>query len=358
MVSSMKVTSIWQGFRLPGLALFTLMLNACVAGDIEEVKETEQPEFIAELSDFEGYENWESIDYTVGVTNRFLTDGIHSSGNNDFVRRVIANDVALKSDGESYDNGSILIKETFTYANDDLNKEFAIPGGLLAMVKRGGDYSPNGGGWEWFNLAADLSQFNARGIDVRMGTCLSCHALAQLDEEGVVTGGNDFVFAHSSEVIADNDTFAGYRTWDVIDVVTEVSDLLAGRAHGAAVDGSTRTVFKKQLFANPDTLEEGYPIGTVLVKEIADADDNITGVVAMVKRGADFAVGGGDWEWFILEAETGAIVDDEDGQPRRGAMLNDGGCVGCHTAATSAGVGIDFVFQHADDPFNKASDEG
>ena len=310
-------------------------------------------EVIAQLSDFTNYRNWQTIDYTVGITNPFLTDGIHSSDNDDFVRRVYANDTALNSTGDEYANGSIIVKETFTYANDNMQFEFAEAGGLLAMVKRGGDYSPDGGGWEWFNIRGDLSDFNARGIDVRMGTCLSCHSAAEFDEEGHITGGNDFVFAHSSEVIADDSTFAGYRNWNLIDTLTTRPESLGDRAHGAAVEESTRLVYKKQLYANPDTTDQGYPIGTALVKEAFDADGNIIDVTAMLKRGGDFSPMLGDWEWFLLEPEVGSILRDDAGEERRGALLNNGGCVGCHTNATpEQNAGIDFVFKHDGDPFN------
>ena len=310
-------------------------------------------EFIAELTDFLPYKTWSSVDYAIGVANQFLTDGIHSSDDNNFVRRVYANDIALNSTGDGFANGSILIKETFTYQNANNEQQFAEAGGLLAMVKRGGGFSPNGGDWEWFNLQTDLSDINARGTEVRMGTCLSCHAAAELDEEGHLIGGKDFVFSHSAEVVATDETFAGYRDWDVIDVLDSRADLLGERAHGVAQENSTRTVYKKQLYANPDTEAQGYPIGTVLVKEARDQNGDTIDVTAMVKRGGGFSPLFGDWEWFLLEPGTGAILVDESGEQRRGAQLNNGGCVGCHTDANvEDGTGIDFVFRHENDPFN------
>ena len=314
-------------------------------------------EFIAELTDFIGYRTWSSVDYTLGVTNQFLTDGIHSSADNAFARRVYANDIALNSEGDNFAVGSILVKETFTYQNDNNEQEFAEAGGLLAMVKRGGGFSPGGGDWEWFNLRADLSDINARGIDVRMGTCLSCHSAAELDEEGNLIGGKDFVFAHSSEAVATDETFSGYRDWDVIDVLDSRPDLLGERAHGVAQANSTRTVYKKQLYANPDSEAQGYPIGTVLVKEARDQNGDTIDVTAMVKRGAGFSPLFGDWEWFLLEPGSGQIAVDESGAQRRGAQLNNGGCVGCHSDANVMdGTGIDFVFRHEDDPFNNNSE--
>ena len=42
----------------------------------------------------------------------------------------------------------------------------AATGGLLGMVKRGGDFNPDNGGWEWFMLANDLSGIAAQGADL------------------------------------------------------------------------------------------------------------------------------------------------------------------------------------------------
>ncbi|WP_096087442.1 cytochrome P460 family protein [Agaribacterium haliotis] len=312
-----------------------------------------EAEVIIDISALANYRNWQTVDYSIGVSSGFLTDGIHSSGSDEFVRRVYANDIALNSSGDEFANGSILVKETFSYANDGKSIEFAEAGGLLAMVKRGGTYSPDGGGWEWFNVKPDLSGFNARGIDVRQGTCLSCHSAAELDDAGEAIGGHDYVFAHSSEVIADDTSFANYRDWHLIDTLTSRPELLGDKAHGAGVDASRRLVYKKQLYANPDSTAQGYPIGTAIVKEAYDSDGNIIDVTAMLKRGGGFSPMFGDWEWFLLEAQSGKILVDEAGAPRRGAMLNNGGCVGCHAGAKAQdNTGIDFVFKHAGDPFN------
>lgn len=317
-------------------------------------------EVIASLEDFANYRNWQIVDYTVGVTNVALTEGIHSSGSDDFARRVYANPIALNSEGDTFDNGSILIKEVFSYAGEGNNFEFAEMGGLLAMVKRGNGFSPSGGDWEWFNLQPDLSMINARGIDVRNGTCLGCHTAADgLEETGNYIGSQDFVFAHSSEVEADNTTFAGYRDWNVIDTIDGAGAFadVIGEAHGAQADGIRRVVYKKQLNANPDTLAQGYPIGTALVKEVINADDEVIEVVAMLKRGGDFSPETGNWEWFVLQAGSGEFVLDDSGSALRGALLMNGACVGCHSAANPAGnsnadAGTDFVFRHDGDPFN------
>ncbi len=54
----------------------------------------------------------------------------------------------------------------------------------------------------------------------------------------------------------------------------------------------------------------------------------------MAKRGNNFNSTGGDWEWFILNAD-GSIATDNDGNPLRGANLMNGGCVSCHGQAAS-----------------------
>jgi hypothetical protein len=49
------------------------------------------------------------------------------------------------------------------------------------MVKRGNDFNPNGGDWEWFMLnsdgtiAVDGNGNKMRGADLMGGMCLMCH---------------------------------------------------------------------------------------------------------------------------------------------------------------------------------------
>ena len=62
-------------------------------------------------------------------------------------------------------------------------------------------------------------------------------------------------------------------------------------------------------------------------------------ITAPAKRGNDFSPSGGDWEWFILNAD-GSIAVGGDGNKLRGANLMGGMCISCHTQASNK----DYVF--------------
>jgi cytochrome c peroxidase len=56
----------------------------------------------------------------------------------------------------------------------------------------------------------------------------------------------------------------------------------------------------------------------------------------MVKRGNDFNPDGGDWEWFMLNAD-GSIASEPAvrNAKMRGANLMNGMCVSCHSAGST-----------------------
>ncbi len=314
------------------------------AGAPEPSEVDPNAEYVAELSDFTNYRNWSSIDYSMGATNISLGSA-HKGDDDNFSRRVYINNIGMQKEGNEYPNGTILVKETTTLMNGQ--KEFAAMAGLTAMVKRGAGFNSSGGGWEWFDLAADISSIQGRGIDLMDGMCGNCHQQAELQ-----VGGGDYVFPHPSELIAESSEFADYTQWSLIDVRSDVNALLDGMAHGATLEGSTRRVYKKQLYANPDTVSQGYPVGTTIIKEITH-EDSVVELTAMIKRGGEFNPDNKSWEWFMVDPNTLGIMLDENNEPARGANLMNGMCNGCHFAAnTESGNGIDYVFKHGGDPFN------
>ncbi|WP_281557635.1 cytochrome P460 family protein [Thalassomonas sp. RHCl1] len=302
-------------------------------------------EFVAELSDFSAYGSWSAIDYSIGATNNAL-GGAHQAQDDNYSRRVYANALALTAT-DSYPNGSIFVKEVTSWQNGE--REFSAAGGLLAMVKRGGEFNPGNSGWEWFELNPDVSEIVGRGGNLMDDGCNTCHSLANSQ-----SGGRDYVFEHPSEYQADNSDFADFRSWSEIEERSDQNPLLGGMAHGGDNPDSTRRIFKKQLYANPDSMEQGYPIGTILVKEV-EQEGVIVEITAMVKRGGDFSPDHQDWEWFMLDPDSLEIMLDDNGDETRGANLMDGMCASCHSQANpDSGYGKDYVFHHENDPFNFA----
>ena len=248
--------------------------------------------FQATIADFVGYTNWQTVDYAIGNSSPGGLKGAHQGNNDAFTRKTFMNAKAVNSQG-TFEEGSIIIKETFTYTMgaNDLEKTLAPQGGLLAMVKRGSNFNPEHNGWEWFMLEGDLKSVINQGADLNGGACNACHSQA------TTLGGMDYSFPKPTEFVATPALFADYTSWDMIEF-DEKPAVLGGGAH---IDGAkNRRIFQKQVYANPtdadtDTKKWGYPIGTVLVKDIS-TDAGIAQIVAMVKRGGSWDPANDNWE--------------------------------------------------------------
>jgi hypothetical protein len=132
--------------------------------------------------------------------------------------------------------------------------------------------------------------------------------------------------------------FADFRQWERF----ELSDLRA--------QGLTHTAGKRRLYLNarPAAGSAGFPVGTMIVKELLAGAAGHK-LFAMVKRGGGYnAAGAPGWEWFELrEPEDGPVtigwrgLDVAAGERYGGGDEGDplGGCNGCHGLA----VNNDFV---------------
>jgi len=309
------------------LSLATLpLLNGCSDDD-----DNGDPGFQARLSDFTGYSSWEQIDHTISDVPGLAS--AHSGTDDAYTRVIYASAGADPVDGR-FPEGTRFVKETYRWNADTGAKEFAAEGGLLAMVKRGGDFNPDHNGWEWFMLAPDLSAIAAQGDNLMNGMCNGCHSAA------TGLGGLDYTFEHPAEVVADAADFSGYNGWSLLEE-TSADHPFINPAHQSEAGNATRRVYRKQLLANPAL--GGYPGGTLMVKEVR-VDGAVVEITAMAKRGGAFNTANRGWEWFMLDPGTGAIMD-------RGANLMNGMCNGCHANATGT-FGKDLVFAHPGDPFN------
>lgn len=315
-----------------------LTLAGCGGGNddgfVASVKDVDG--FFASVKDVAGYKTWEVADYTIGKSNPALGTA-HMASDNAFSRRIFRGPSAKIAGGE-YPDGSIIVKETFTWENGA--KKFPAEGGIFAMVKRGKTFNPNGGGWEWLELSPDGSTIVARGgEDMMIGMCNGCHALAAKQP-----GGGDSVFPHRSEFAAVAADFTNYSKWDKIQE-TSVANALLGGAHNGSDPKAVRRIYKKQLLANADTAQAGHPVGTIIVKETLQ-NSAITEITAMVKRGGNFNAANNGWEWFMIDPSTSGIV-------AQGGDLLGGMCNVCHSQTKDPALGVDYVFKHPSDPFNK-----
>lgn len=140
-----------------------------------------------------------------------------------------------------------------------------------------------------------------------------------------------------TEPLTDGDTFLavdssfyGFRTWDAFPIPAGVN----GSIHTAG----TRTTYINHI---PKTGSTSFPVGTIIVKE-SDTEALVDRqVFARVKRGGTYnAEGAAGWEWFELknvDAERSTRIWRGVGPPvgEKYGGDPDGGCNGCHGAATS-----------------------
>lgn len=328
-----------QKFRLTQLLILPLlMLSLAVIGcdDDSGTSPVVDNGFEASVSDFANFTNWDAIDYTVYPTFSDKLGPAHAGNDSSVVRVRYKNSDAVVANGE-YARGSVVVKETFKWVNGQ--KTPVAEGGFLGMAKRDGDFNPDKGGWEYFNLG-DGTEIAARGTDDLMGgACQNCHTAASGNN------GMDYIFNFPSEYVVAagsewDDLFMNAGSWELLDS-RQGADPLLGGAHGDGV--MKRDTYRWQPAA---MYHDGkFPIGTVIAKEVYEEDDqgnksNITWT-AMVKRGGDFNPNYGNWEWFMITDP----MDEQNRAVNRGGDLMNNMCNGCHSTASSNSGG-DYVFGH------------
>lgn len=123
-------------------------------------------EFIADETTFDGYASWQK--FTETGLNATLGSAAHGGQDSTTVRDIYYKDSQSPEDG-TYPVGTVIYKHVTS------------PSGLdehFAMTKRGSDFNPTNGDWEWFILDA-TGAITTRG-GVTMG-CNGCHSAATTD---------------------------------------------------------------------------------------------------------------------------------------------------------------------------------
>jgi len=158
---------------------FTVLTFLAIIVTLQSCKddENENPEFIADDSSFSNFMNWTLESENQGPDPSL---GIAHAGNDETVTRsVYFKDGQDPISGE-YPVGTIILKHS-TNPDQTVNE-------FTAMVKRGNDFNPDGGDWEWFMLNPDgsiatdpSSNMKMRGANLMDGMCLSCHSAGSTD---------------------------------------------------------------------------------------------------------------------------------------------------------------------------------
>jgi hypothetical protein len=131
-------------------------------------------EFIADNNTFLGNSSW-SLDKTYNGPDPLLGAMAHANNDDKVVREIRfkkgQNPVNLK-----YPVGTLIVKHS--YNPDGTVDEYT------AMSKRGNNYNPNGGDWEFFvltssgTIATDENGMQMRGATLMNGMCVACHSAA------------------------------------------------------------------------------------------------------------------------------------------------------------------------------------
>jgi hypothetical protein len=135
----------------------------------------------------------------------------------------------------------------------------------------------------------------------------------------------------TQEFVADDNSFSNFMSWE-LEATNQGPDPFLGAAHA----GNDSTVSRKIYYKNGQNPVNGeFPVGTIIVKHSSNPDQSVNEFTAMVKRGNDFSPNGGDWEWFMLNADGSIASDPSTGMKMRGADLMGGMCISCHTAGAT-----------------------
>lgn len=157
-----------------------IILIACATigiATIQSCKEKTEDisqEFIADNSTFSENASW-SLDKTFNGPDPLLGATAHANNDEKIIREVRfkngQNPLNLK-----YPVGTLIVKHS--YNPDGTVNEYT------AMAKRGNNFNPNGGDWEFFvltssgSIATDENGMPMRGATLMNGMCLGCHSAA------------------------------------------------------------------------------------------------------------------------------------------------------------------------------------
>ncbi len=165
-----------------GEATLTFLTDASTTGLFKaETLSGESVEVVKNIEDFKEYTTWRLVRTLLGP-DPFL-GGAH--GNGTFFRSIYVSPADAKLVNGQFPAGTMFVKQLRT--NNDGNPG-EITDALTVMVKRGGQFSPDGNGWEYFMTDTALTQAMMRGGSDTM--CFGCHSAAK-----------DLDFVFSAEVL-------------------------------------------------------------------------------------------------------------------------------------------------------------
>lgn len=169
--------------------------------------------------------------------------------------------------------------------------------------------------------------FDFNPIRARRAALSLLAAIALLAGCGSDDGGGDD--QPTEEYVLDPATLADYRNWNLVGEYERPDN------------NQFRRVFVNDPNLGAEAPRDGYPVGTIFVKEVSSdvaPADSIIHYQIMVKRGGHYDPAGNDWEYFLTSGENVTNIEGRG----RGAELLLGAtpCLTCHQNA----AGNDMVF--------------
>ncbi|MBR9861014.1 cytochrome P460 family protein [bacterium] len=150
-----------------------IFLQACGPDDPPIDPPVDSEEFIADNSTFAGWQNWTLADTNTGPDPAL--GSAHHGNDSTVTRSIYFKDDAMRVDS-MFPVGTVIVKHS---SNDSTVNEYT------GMVKRGNDFNPNYGNWEFFVLDENSEIISRGGTDLMGGACTGCHSQAD---------NNDYVF--------------------------------------------------------------------------------------------------------------------------------------------------------------------
>ena len=156
-------------FAIPLAILVFGVLQSCNSDDT-------LTEYIADDDSFTSFTSWSLDAEEMGIDPAL--GAAHGGNNENTIRKIYFHNAVSPDDGE-YPIGTKIVKRSY---NPDGSLDM-----YTAMVKRGNDFDPDNGDWEYFVIGSDGSIVTdadgniMRGANLMGGMCLGCHSQASTD---------------------------------------------------------------------------------------------------------------------------------------------------------------------------------
>lgn len=157
--------------------LFILLSATIMVSTLQSCeKDNTLTEYIADDNSFSDFASWSLDAEKMGIDPSL--GAAHGGNNENTIRNIYFKDAVSPENG-AYPIGALIAKRSY---NPDGSLDM-----ITAMAKRGNDFDPDHGDWEYFVLNADGSiavdgdGASMRGANLMGGACLGCHENASTD---------------------------------------------------------------------------------------------------------------------------------------------------------------------------------